>query len=108
MKGFSLANEPVTDPAQNRYGPISFVAAMVNILVVEFMTWYFLPWVLIVCVILAILLLIELWVFAVVVYESRGKGAQAARGMMIGWLAGPLTLIIFVPAYLVVQAIGPI
>jgi hypothetical protein len=96
-----MANEQVTDRSQNRYGPVSFVAAMVNILVVEFVTWYFLPWVLIVCVILAILLVVQLWLFAVVVYESPGKPAQAARGMMIGWLSGPISLIIFVPVYLV-------
>lgn len=103
-----MANEQVIDPSKNRYGPASFVAAMVNILVVEFVTWYFMPWVLIACVILAILLVVELWVFAIVVHECPGKPAQAARGMMIGGLSGPLTLIIFVPAWLAVHAIGAI
>ncbi|WP_324685430.1 hypothetical protein [Mycobacterium sp. 94-17] len=42
------------------------------------------------------------------VLRAPGRWGQVGRGMMIGSLSGPLSFLIFIPAFIVAQAIGPI
>src|ERR1700719_2832358 len=39
-----MAEGLVIDPSTTRYGPVGFAAAMMNILVLEVVTWLFIPW----------------------------------------------------------------
>lgn len=83
----------MTTPAiEARYGPHGFLAALATIAIVETATWVWLPfWIL------------QLYVFgiATVVVVPTGffmsqtggvKTAQIGRGMLIGYLATPLTI----------------
>ncbi|OBF63192.1 hypothetical protein A5753_12950 [Mycobacterium sp. 852002-51971_SCH5477799-a] len=40
--------------------------------------------------------------------RAPGRWGQVGRGMMIGSLSGPISILIFVPAFIVAHAIGPI
>jgi hypothetical protein len=101
-----MADGSVIDPSMARYGPVGFAAAMVNILVLEFDTWLFLPWLTLAFFALP-LLLVDLAVSAVLA-RCAGKLGQAGRGMLIGCLSAPLSLVIFIPAIVIAHAIGPI
>jgi hypothetical protein len=90
--------------ATNRYGAVGFIAALANTLVLDFTTWVFLPW-LYLAVLMLPILLVDLMISAVVA-RYGGKVGQAGRGMLIGCLSGPLSLIIFIPALLLVTAVG--
>ena len=39
-----MVSESTTRPSAQRYGPITFTAALGNSLLVGLATWYFLPW----------------------------------------------------------------
>jgi hypothetical protein len=88
-----------------RYGPISFVAALVNILLVNLCLWlfvagmfggyeYYLP-----------LILIDLLVAFVLVLR-RSVSGQIGRGMLIGWLSAPLSLVVFTGSVSLGKAAG--
>jgi hypothetical protein len=87
----------------DRYGPVSFVVALAHVLVVDLVTWLFLP--LFVLGIYALPLLLGYMAVAALIAKAPGKVGQAGRGMLIGCLSGPLTLIIFVPLWLLAKAI---
>ncbi|OBI05371.1 hypothetical protein A5679_13745 [Mycobacterium scrofulaceum] len=91
----------------NRYGPLTFAVALLHAFVVDFVTWLFvLPmWPLVVIVLPATLGYVGIG--ALVARASGGLG-QIGRGMMIGSLSGPLSLLIFIPAFIAAHAIGPI
>ncbi|OBB85198.1 hypothetical protein [Mycobacterium sp. 852002-30065_SCH5024008] len=40
--------------------------------------------------------------------RAPGRCGQIGRGMMIGSLSGPVSLVIFIPAFVIAAAIGPI
>ncbi|OCB35316.1 hypothetical protein [Mycobacterium parascrofulaceum] len=42
------------------------------------------------------------------VARASGRWGQIGRGMMLGSLSGPLSLLIFIPAFVIANAIGPI
>lgn len=86
------------------YGAVGFAAALANTLVLDFVTCVFLPWLYLAVLVLPILLVDVL--ISAVVSRYGGKVGQAGRGMLIGCLSGPLSLIIFIPAIIVVTAIG--
>ena len=72
------------------YGPIGFAAALIDILVLEFLTWFFLPY----WFMLPVTVLPAVIVNAVVAYGlTRGRGtvAQVGRGMLIGGITAPIT-----------------
>lgn len=99
-----MASDMTAGSPTNRYGPAGFVAAVANILVVQFATWIFLPYFLLTLLALPILL-VDLAV-AEVLASRPGKWGAIGRGMLIGWLAGPLSLLVFIPAYFAADATG--
>jgi hypothetical protein len=99
-------NGPTIDRSNARYGPVSFVVAMVHILVLDFLTWAYMPWLILVLMALPVLL-IYMGIGAVVA-RTAGKAGQVGRGMVIGSLSAPLSVATFVPTWLIAQAIGPI
>jgi len=90
-------------PTQH-YGPVSFIAALGNTLLVSLATWYFLPWFALAVFVLPILL-VDLVAGAVLATRSGVMG-QVGRGMLIGLIAAPLTLLVFLPGLLLVQELG--
>jgi len=99
-----VVNNPKVSVSENRYGAVAFVATMVNILIVEFVTWIYFPWMPLVLIVLPILLL-DLAVAAVLATRPGMLGA-VGRGMLVGWLAVPISLVIFIPAYITIAALG--
>lgn len=88
-----------------RYGPVAFAATALNVLVLEFLTWvYMLAWYMIPFIVLPIVVVDALIAWGL----TRGRGAvgQVGRGMLIGCIAAPLTVLIFTAAWAVAQAIG--
>lgn len=102
-----MTDELAADPSDGRYGPLSFAVALVHVLVVDLATWLFvLPlWPMVIFV-----LPITLAYAAVCALIARGprKTGQIGRGMLAGALSGPLSLLIFFPAFIIAHAIGPI
>ncbi|OBH29406.1 hypothetical protein A9X03_09490 [Mycobacterium sp. E1715] len=91
----------------NRYGPLTFAVAILHVFVVDFVTWLFvLPmWPLVFVVLPAALVYIGV---GALVARGPGRIGQIGRGMMLGSLSGPLSLLIFIPAFAIANAIGPI
>ncbi len=85
------------------YGSLGFGAALVNILVIEFVAWVLLPWVYL-AVFLVPLLVLDLAVSAFLA-TRQGKLREVGRGMLIGCIAGPASLVFFIPLYLIVGAV---
>jgi hypothetical protein len=92
-------------PMTPKYGPASFIAALANILLVNLCIWlfvvgmfgghqYYLP-----------LLLLDL-VISYLLKLRRGTYAQVGRGMLIGWLSAPLSLVVFVGVFSIGKSIG--
>ncbi|WP_081285108.1 hypothetical protein [Mycobacterium intracellulare] len=42
------------------------------------------------------------------VARAPGRWGEVGRGMMIGSLSGPLSLLVFIPAFIIAGAIGPL
>ncbi|APT13371.1 MULTISPECIES: hypothetical protein [Mycobacterium avium complex (MAC)] len=89
-----------------RYGPLSFLVTLAHILVIDFATWLFMPW--LILVLLAVPVLLAYAVIGAFVARGRGKTGQIGRGMLWGSVSAPLSVLIFVPVWLIAQAIGPI
>lgn len=99
-----MVNKHEVSPLVGRYGPLGFAAALVNILVIEFVTWVLLPWFYL-AVFLVPLLLLDL-ALSTFLATRQGKLREIGRGMMIGCIAGPAALIFFIPLYLLIAAVG--
>ena len=93
-------------PAVRRYGPLGLTAALVNILVIEFVMWVLLPWVFLL-VYLVPLLLLDLGVSAFL-RSRQGRLGEVGRGMMIGCLSAPAAVVSFVPLYLLGLGLGAV
>jgi hypothetical protein len=90
-----------------RYGPLTFAVAIVHVFVVDLTTWLFvLPMWPFVFIVLPITLAYV--AISALIARAPGRWGQVGRGMMIGSLSGPLSLLIFIPAFIIAQAIGPI
>lgn len=102
-----MTDSRLATPPDNRYGPLSFAVAIAHVFVVDLVTWLFvLPmWPLV-----FIVLPVTLAYVGVGALIGRGSGrcGQIGRGMMIGSLSGPVSLLIFIPAFVIANAIGPI
>lgn len=91
--------------AESRYGRAGFVAAFVNILLLEFLTavfvlsWYMLPFIL-----LPVLIVNALLAYGLT--RGRGPVTQVGRGMLIGCISAPLTVLIVIPAWFIARATG--
>lgn len=99
-----MVNEAAARPLSPTYGPVTYLAALGNILVVELAVWVFLPWFLVAIYVLP-LLLIDLLV-AVVLKSRPGTLGQVGRGMLIGLIAAPAAVGLFLPGLLLAQALG--
>jgi hypothetical protein len=90
-----------------RYGPAGFVAGLLTMLVLEFLTWVLLAvWYVLPVVVLPILIVVGLVAYRLT--TARGTVAQIGRGMLIACAAAPLTIAIFIPAYIFAHAVPPI
>ncbi|ETA97477.1 hypothetical protein O978_24100 [Mycobacterium avium subsp. paratuberculosis 10-5864] len=90
----------------DRYGPLTFAIAIVHVFVVDLITW---------------IIVVPMWPFVVfvlpitlayiavgaIIARAPADGAGRPR-MMIGSLSGPISILIFIPAFIVAHAIGPI
>lgn len=90
-----------------RYGPVSVIGAGTTVLVLELITWVFAAWLLFALVVLPIVFVVVLGLSAALA-RAKGRVGQVGRGMMIGCIAAPLSLAIFVPLFLLAHAIGPL
>lgn len=79
----------------DRYSRTSFIAAIATIAGVETLTWAFYPILLVCLALFAITSLLVLGTGAVL-RRAGGPTGQIGRGMLIGWLATPLTIAITV------------
>nr|WP_231122320.1 hypothetical protein [Mycobacterium intracellulare] len=89
------------------YGPLTFAVAMVHVFAVDLATW---------------LIVLPMWPFVFIVLPTTlayigvsalvarapGRWGEVGRGMMIGSLSGPLSLLVFIPAFIIAGAIGPL
>jgi hypothetical protein len=103
---------PVTEPREagvnvNRYGVAGFVAACVNMLLLEFITWVFLPWFLVVPYVLVPVLAVDALICGVLMRMS-GRASQIGRGMLIACSSAPLTAILAITTIIVAHAVGPL
>jgi hypothetical protein len=99
-----MVNGPKVSHQVSHYGPLGFAAALVNILVIEFVTWLLLPWFYLAIFLIPVLLL-DLGLSALLA-ARQGKLREIGRAMMIGCIAGPAAFVFFIPLYLLVQAVG--
>lgn len=90
-----------------RYGPLTFAVAIAHIFAVELVTWLIcLPmWPFVVFVLPITLAYVAICAF---IARAPGRWGQVGRGMVIGSLSGPLSLLVFIPAFIVAGAIGPL
>lgn len=91
-------------PSRYRYGPTSFFVAVVHVLLVEVGTWLFFPYSL-VFVIPGVLVYLAI---AALVALASGIVGQIGRGMLLGSLAAPLSMIIFGAVWAIASAVGPL
>jgi hypothetical protein len=92
-------------PAESRYGRAGFAAASVNILLLEFLTAVLmLSWYMLLFILLPVLIVNALLAYGLT--RGRGAVAQVGRGMLIGCISAPLTILIVIPAWFVARAIG--
>lgn len=101
-----MTGDPTIGTPRLGYGPVTFLVAMLHVFVVELATWLFIPYS-VVFVLPVVLVYIAISAFVAWAWPS-GVVGQLGRGMLIGSLSGPLSLIIFGAAWAIAQAIGPI
>jgi hypothetical protein len=92
--------------ATGLYGPVTFAAAAVNVLVLDFVTWvWMLAWYMLPVVVLPVVVVDALIAWGLT--RGRGPVVQVGRGMLIGCLVAPLTVVIFTAAWAIAHALGP-
>lgn len=103
-----MGNNLVTGAANDRYGPVSFVSTLATIFVLEFIEWITFPFaLLLIYYVLPILLVIDLIIYAVLA-KRLGTLGQVGRGILIGSLSVPVSVVVFTAGFVVAHAIGPI
>lgn len=102
-----MTDRPLVGIPSDRYGPLTFAVAIVHIFVVDLATWLIcMPWWPFVIFVLPITLAYV--AISALVARAPGRWGQLGRGMLLGSLSGPLSILVFVPAFIIAQAIGPI
>lgn len=101
-----MTGEAAISSSQIRYGPLTFWVAMLHIFVVEFATWFLIPYS-IVLVLPAVLVYMAISAFVAWAW-APGVVSQICRGMFIGSSSGPLSLLTFISVWGIAKAIGPI
>ena len=99
-----MVNGAAAQPLKADYGPVTFLAALSNILIVEIAVWWFLPW-FILAVYVVPVLVIDL-VVAVILKFCPGTLGQVGRGMLIGLFSAPVAVALFWPGLMLGQALG--
>jgi hypothetical protein len=99
-----VTDNSAIDTSKDRYGPVSFMVALLHILIVDLVMWIFIPNSM-VLVLPGVLIYIAI---SALIAKGPGKIGQIGRGMFIGSLSGPLSLLIFIPVWIIAKAIGPI
>ncbi|OBI37809.1 hypothetical protein [Mycobacterium colombiense] len=99
-----MADEPVSPVSQSRYGPVAFGVAVLHVFIVEFTTWLFMPY----SIVFVLPVVLIYMAIAALVMQASGTMGQIGRGMLIGSLSGPLSLLIFGAVWAIAHAIGPI
>jgi hypothetical protein len=95
----------VTDP--ERYGRAGFFGAIVNILFLEFLTAVFmLSWYMIPVTVFPVLVVDALIAFLLT--RGRATAAQIGRGMLIGCVSAPLTIVIGTAAFVILKTTGAV
>jgi hypothetical protein len=90
-----------------RYSAVSFVAMAVNVLALDFLTWvYLLAWYMIPVLVLPVVITDA--VIAWGLTRGRGAIAQVGRGMLIGCIVAPLTVVIFTAVWAIAHLLGPV
>ena len=87
-----------------RYGPVTFGVAVLHVFIVEFTTWLFMPY----SIVFVLPVVLVYMAIAALVMQASGTVGQIGRGMLIGSLSGPLSLLIFGALWAIAHAIGPI
>ncbi|MCG7578820.1 hypothetical protein [Mycolicibacterium sp. OfavD-34-C] len=91
-------------PQRVSYGPATFVSALVNVLIVEVALWLTVPWIAL-AVFVVPLLVVDV-VVATILKSRSGTLKQVGQGMLIGLIAVPATLVLFLPGLILTQALG--
>lgn len=99
-----MTDESVIPALNSRYGPVTFGVAVLHIFVVEFTTWLFMPY----SIVFVLPVVLIYMAIAALVMQASGTMGQIGRGMLIGSLSGPLSLLIFGAAWAIAHATGPI
>ncbi|MEE2851281.1 MAG: hypothetical protein VX424_01320 [Actinomycetota bacterium] len=99
-----MADESMVQVSKPRYGPVAFVVAILHVLIVEFTTWLFMPY----SIVFVLPVVLIYMAISAVVMQAPGTTGQIGRGMLIGSLSGPLSLLIFGAVWAIAHAIGPI
>lgn len=89
---------------QRAYSATGFAALALNVLALEILTWVTMvtAWFLLPIVVLPILVVDALAAWALT--RRGGAAAQVGRGMLIGCLAPVLTVLIFIPGWIITRA----
>lgn len=92
-------------PAGGRYGPAGFAAAVVTIVLLEALACFllFAPFMLPI-ILPPVLIIVALLSYGLT--RAPGTPAQIGRGMLIGCLAPLLSVLIFVPAFIIARWAG--
>lgn len=99
-----MADKSVIPVPQSRYGPVTFGVAVLHVFVVEFTTWLFMPY----SIVFVLPVVLIYMAIAALVMQASGMMGQIGRGMLIGGLSGPLSLLVFGALWAIAHAIGPI
>jgi len=99
-----MVNETRWHQGKEKYSAAGFGAALANGVGIELVTWLLLPWFYLAIILIPVLLL-DLAV-SVFLATRRGKLREIGWGMLVGSIAGPATLIFFIPLYFLTQGVG--
>lgn len=100
-----MTNESSAKLSKNRYGPMSFVAALVNILILNSVLWVLFIWTFWGYEFFLPLLVVDLAASAALNVSASPLG-RIGRGMLIGWISVPVSLVIFGAGFAIANVIG--
>lgn len=103
-----MANLSAADKLRHRYGPLTFAAAVVNILSTNLYIWLLAPFsILGYPLFLLPVVAVDLAVAAALATRP-GRLGQVGRGMLIGLLSVPIGLAVFISGFAIAHSVGPI
>jgi hypothetical protein len=99
-----VTSEPTINTSESLYGPVTFLVAVLHLFVVELATWLLMPY----SIVFVLPIVLIYMAVSALVMRASGTVGQIGRGMLIGSLSGPLSLLIFGAAWAITHALGPI